>query len=173
MSIVYSGRRFKVEKKIVKLPNGLEFECERVVFPRVVVGIPVLEGDKVVLVRQYRPSVENYVIEAPAGVVKEGEDELEALKRELYEEVGAIIEKAELLFRGYTSPGYSTELMSIYLAYVERLEEPRPEPHEVLERIVLGIDDALRMIQEYKINDLKTVASLLLAAYRLKGKRSC
>jgi ADP-ribose pyrophosphatase len=159
--IIYKGRRVTLDVADVRLPNGREMKVERVLFPRAVAVLPIY-GNKVVLIRQFRPAVGQYVIEVPAGVVEEGEDVEHALVRELREEVGAEVESYEKLFEGFTSPGYSTEYLYIYYASIKDLQEPRPEPHEVIERLILDLGDAYEMARRGVINDLKTELALML-----------
>ncbi|MCG2895550.1 MAG: NUDIX domain-containing protein, partial [Vulcanisaeta sp.] len=78
--IIYKGRRVTLDVADVRLPNGREMKVERVLFPRAVAVLPIY-GNKVVLIRQFRPAVGQYVIEVPAGVVEEGEDVEHALVR--------------------------------------------------------------------------------------------
>ncbi|ADY00899.1 NUDIX hydrolase [Vulcanisaeta moutnovskia 768-28] len=166
MVIVYKGRRVMLDVSKVVLPNGREMNLEKIVFPHAVAALPIYEGNKVVLLRQFRPVVNDYVIEIPAGVIEEGENPEEALTRELSEEIGAEIDYFGKLFEGFTTPGYSTEYMVIYYVSIRRLGEPRPEPHEVIDRIVIDLRDAVNMVINGSIRDAKSALAITL--YMLK-----
>ena len=162
MVIVYRGRRVTLDVSKAVLPNGHEMSVEKVVFPHAVAALPIYEGDKVVLLRQYRPVIGDYILEVPAGVVEEGEKPEDALVRELNEEVGAEVDYFEKLFEGFTSPGYSTEYLTIYYANVKKLSEPRPEPHEVINRLIIDLSDAVNMVLSGNIRDMKSALAITL-----------
>ncbi len=170
MVIIYRGKRVTLDVSRVALPNGHEMSVEKVVFPHTIAALPIYEGDKVVLLRQFRPAINDYILEVPAGVVEEGEDPNNALIRELREEIGAEVDYYGKMFEGFTSPGYSTEYMIIYYANVRRLGEPRPEPHEVINRVIIGLDDAVKMVLDGTIKDVKSALAITL--YMLRRSRA-
>lgn len=126
MVIVYSGRRITLDVSKVMLPNGHEMNVEKILFPRAIAALPIYENNKVILLRQFRPAVNEYVLEIPAGgVVEKNETPEHALIRELNEEIGgAETDHFEKLFEGFTTPGYSTEYILIYHVNVKKLGEP-------------------------------------------------
>ncbi|WP_054853332.1 NUDIX hydrolase [Vulcanisaeta distributa] len=166
MVIVYRGRRVTLDVSKVVLPNEHEMNVEKIIFPHAVAALPIYDGNKVVLLRQFRPVINDYILEIPAGVVEEGERPEEALIRELNEEVGAEVYYFEKLFEGFTTPGYSTEYVVIYYANVKRLGEPRPEPYEVINRVIVNFRDAVNMVLSGSIRDVKTALAITL--YMLK-----
>ncbi|WP_069807448.1 NUDIX hydrolase [Vulcanisaeta thermophila] len=167
MTIIYQGRRVTLEIFETVLPNGNRMMVERVLFPSAVAALPIIKGTTdVVLIRQFRPVLNNYIIEIPAGIINPDEKPEEALIRELREEVGGVVDDYELMFQGYTSPGYSTEYLYLYSATLKYLGDREPEPHEVIEVIRLNIKDALRMLLNNEIRDHKTALALTLYAYR-------
>lgn len=167
MTIIYKGRRVTLEVYRTVLPNNHVMNVERVIFPKAVAVLPIYGGDRVVLIRQFRPVINDYIFEIPAGVVEEKESEDEALIRELREEIGAEVINYGKLFEGFTSPGYSTEYLVIYYANVRSLGEAMPEEHEVIERVIVGLSEAMDMVRRGEIKDLKTALALTL--YALKG----
>ena len=164
------GRRavFRVEE--VVLPNGHRMLIDRLVFPRAVAVLPVYSDGTAVLIRQYRPVVGEYVLEAPAGVIDEGETPEEAARRELEEETGLRARELIPLGLGYTSPGYSTEVLYLYLALDPEQGEARPEEHEIVENQLFPLEALMRMIREGAIRDLKTIALISTAYVYLKEK---
>lgn len=170
MRVECRGRRVVFESSLETLPNGRQALVDRVRFPDSVAVLPIYKGEdgswRVVLVRQFRPSIGRWTIEAPAGTIKEGEAPEEAAIRELEEEAGLRAVELRLVGGGFVSPGYSTEYMRLYLALSLRESEARPEDYEVIEgRVELGLEQALAMAREGGIEDVKTLA-LLLAAER-------
>ena len=83
---------------------------------------------QVLLVRQPRPAVETHLLELPAGLVDPGEQPIETARRELEEETGFTAQHLEPLLRFYTSPGFCTELLHIFVA--TDLQEGAAHPDE-------------------------------------------
>jgi len=107
--------------------------------PQVVVIIPFLE-DKMVLIKQYRPTLDDYIIEHPAGIIDKGETPLESAKRELKEETG--LETIDTICFSdmlYNSPGITNESLTYVIAKVKG--EPHTSNNEDTEDIeVLVVD---------------------------------
>jgi len=107
--------------------------------PDAVVIIPILD-DRMVLIKQYRPPLGDYIIEHPAGLIDKGETPLEAAARELKEEVGLdIIESFASKKITYNSPGITDE--SVVYVFAKTKGEPHTDGNESLEDIeVLVVD---------------------------------
>lgn len=165
---VFRGRRFSVEKRSYRYKDSV-FEREVVVFPESVVILPILDDDRVVLIKQYRPAINDYIYEAPAGVVESSESVRETAYRELIEETG--YKPGELIEIGYyyTTPGYSTEKMYFFIARKLEYVGIRPEKYEIIEPVVFEIKDLINMIRNNVINDLKTVMIILYYITMYKG----
>lgn len=132
------------------------------------VAILPVDGDEVVLLRQFRPAVGRWLLEVPAGRVEEGEDWREAARRELVEEAGYEAERIERIASITPSPGYSEEVIHIAVAEGLRYVGQRPEPTELIEVVRMKLEDAVREVLAQEVCDAKTLVSLLL--YRsLKG----
>jgi len=89
---------------------------ERVNCNGIVVIIPVTAEGDLLLIRQFRPVLNSYVIEFPAGLNDKGETLLDAARRELIEETGYTSETFELMAEGPVSSGLSTEILTVFLA---------------------------------------------------------
>ncbi|WP_214020050.1 NUDIX hydrolase [Methanoculleus sp.] len=154
---IYRGKRLTVEKREITLPNGKKQE-RVVVHPGGAVAILPVEGDDCYLVRQYRFAVGEYIFEAPAGTIDEGEEPHETAYRELIEETGM---KAETFVpKGwiYPSPGYTDERIWLYLA--EGLcpcSDYSMDDDEVIEVVRVPIKDLAAMIADERIVDAKTI----------------
>ncbi len=160
-------KRFRAVIAEEELPGRGRKRIFRVEAPNAVVVLPLYTSGEVVLLRQYRPAVGEWIIEAPAGTVEEGEDPLETARRELREETGLIADRLELVAEGYVSPGYSTEYMYFYLAWDPIEAEASPEEDEVLAPFKVRIEEALDMLARREIRDVKTALILLLAKSKL------
>lgn len=157
----YQGKKFDVIKKIVLLPNGRKAVREIVNYPGASAILPLLSNDKILLLRQYRASINDWIIEIPAGTLKPGEDPLECAKRELEEETGYKAKEWYKLLEIYASPGYSNEVIHIYLAKELIKSRKHPEETEVLENVYLSLEEALDFIRTNKIKDAKTITAIL------------
>jgi len=162
------GRRVRLVVEEATLPNGARRLVDRVEFPDAVAVLPLDTRDcRAALIRQYRPAVGEWLLEAPAGVIDPGESPEEAAARELEEEAGLKPTRLEKVAVGYASPGYSTEKLYYYLAPDPQQARARPEEYEVIEGVSwVPLGDALRMIEEGEIRDSKTILLLLAAARR-------
>lgn len=156
------GRRVVFRAEEETLPNGRKVLVDRVEFPSSVAILP-MDGCKVLLVRQYRPTLREWTLEVPAGTIKPGEKPEDAAARELMEEAGYRPGRLLKVGEGYVSPGYSTEYMHLYIAEELEPASAEPEHYEVIEPPVwLGLDEALE-----KVRDVKTL--LLLYAAKARG----
>ena len=159
---MYRGRKFDVKVFEAALPDGRIVIKEAVVYPGAVLILPVLRDGRIVVIRQYRAVVDNWLYELPAGTLKPGEDPVECARRELEEETGYRAGRLIKMFEAYVAPGYSTEKIIFYLAEVVEKGSQRLDEGEVIERVeALSLDRLLDMIRENRINDLKTIAALL------------
>ncbi|MCE4628618.1 MAG: NUDIX hydrolase, partial [Desulfurococcales archaeon] len=155
----------------VMLPNGKKMLVDRVIFPEAVAVLPVLEDGTAVLVWQYRPVIDKFILEAPAGVLRTGESPEEAALREMEEETGYRGGDLVRVGSAYTSPGYSTEKLHLYVALGPKPGEARPEEHEIIRVKRYGLRELAEMALRGELEDLKTIA-LVLAARRILGGES-
>ncbi|MFW6113588.1 MAG: NUDIX hydrolase [Actinomycetota bacterium] len=169
---VFEGKVVRLYLDRILLPNGKEAEREVVRHWGAVGTIAVDANEKVYMVRQYRHPVGKELLEIPAGKLDPGEDPLECGRRELMEEIGFSAGEWIKLAAFYTSPGFTDEMLHLFLAL--ELEEgvPCPEEDEFLEVVHLTLDEALNMVAGGDIEDSKTVAGLALSALYLKGAYS-
>ena len=128
---IFEGKFFDVERGHFRHEDGSEAVRELVAHPGAV-GIVVLDGDQLWLVRQPREAVGvPDLLEIPAGKLdEEGEEPLETAKRELAEEIGKQAAEWEPLGSFYTSPGFTNEQVHLFLASGLSDVDERPEVHE-------------------------------------------
>ena len=136
------------------------------------VGVVVLdEDDRVLLVGQYRYTLDEYSWEIPEGGVPFDEDLVEGARRELREETGYEAAEWRLLFRFALSNSVTDEVGAIFLATGLTAGEATPEPSEELALRWVTLDEALAMIDAGELTDLMSVASLTrVALERARGR---
>ena len=153
--VLFKGIRFNVIRKNIMIEDKV-VERDIIDFPESVIILPLLDENTILLLRQYRPVLEDYIYEVPAGVVEENEDIREAALRELIEETGYTANQLIEIGTFYPTPGYSSEKMHFFIARNLEYVGARPEPYEVIERVTISLDKAVDMIRDNIINDLKT-----------------
>ncbi len=167
---IFEGRIVRVYLDKVRLSNGKEAERE-VVLHRGAVGMVALDEEgHVFLVRQYRHATGKYLVEIPAGKLAEGEDPQDCARRELMEEVARDGDEWVRLAKFYTSPGFSDEVLHLYLVRKLREEEAEADEDEFLEIVRVPLQEALAMISRGEIEDSKTICGLALAALFLEER---
>jgi ADP-ribose pyrophosphatase len=160
---LYHGRAFNVRRDEIRLPNGKTARVDIVDHVGAVTLVPVDEQKRVWFVRQYRHPAGDVLLELPAGMVEPGELPLDCARREIREEIGMAAGRIELIGEFYLAPGYSSEFMRVFLATDLR---PDPLPGDADEFISIEpilLEVVQRMIEDGKIHDAKTLASLMLA----------
>lgn len=159
----FQGRVFDVRSDRVKLPNGQTTTLDVVVHGGAVVIVPVDDEGNIWFVRQYRYAVGLELLELPAGSIKPGEDLVLGARRELQEEIGMSARSLERLGSFYLAPGYSTELLHIFLGR-DLYADPLPgDEDEILQAEKYALSEAYTMAANGVIQDAKSLASLFLA----------
>ena len=165
----YKGIIVDVQTDMIELPNGNITMREVVRHPGGVCVAAVDEAGVVTLVRQYRYPFAAHLLELPAGKLEPGEDPLEAARRELSEETGLEADTWTELGALYTSPGFSTETLYLYLATGLHRGQAHPDPNEFLDVVTMPLGELLRRIDAGEVRDAKTVAGALRAERALRG----
>lgn len=164
---IFKGEILSLYFDKVKLPNGKTATREKVEHPGAVAVVPINKKRQVILIKQYRYPVEKDLIEIPAGKLDRSEPPLECAKRELKEEAGISGKNFDLLATIYTSPGFSNELMYIYLVTDFLEEENNPDHDEFLQILKIDLNECIKMIEEGAICDAKSIIGILMARDRL------
>ena len=165
----YKSKKFLIEKKKVTLPNGKKMTME-VLLKKPGVGIlPVMEDGSIILIRQYRAYVKKWIYEIPGGGIKKGETPRQAALRELEEETGYRAEKIRIMMKAYTTPYFSTDSPYVFVASGLGRVKARREEDELISLKVLSVGQALKMIKKQNIEDLGTVAAILMYSHMSKG----
>jgi ADP-ribose pyrophosphatase len=169
--LVLRTRVFDVQRERVIEPSGVEATRDIIVHPGSVVVLPVLADGGIVLIRQYRHSVEQYLWELVAGRRDGEESFVSGARRELREETGYTARRMRLLVDLFPSPGFLRENMAIFLATGLTKGVAQPEADERIEQRIFSLREVERWIRSGKIRDGKTVAGILYYAKYFAKKK--
>ena len=168
--LLLSTSRFSVERRVFVGADGRSVTREVVVHPGAVVILPILDARRIVMIRNFRHTVEQELWELPAGTAEPNEAPIETARRELEEETGYRAETMTPLTEFFTSPGVLTERM---FAFVATELQPVGQRLEVGERIVAEIvelDRARTWLTNGELRDGKTIAVLGTYFARMQGQ---
>lgn len=160
---LFDGRMIKLYRGKKRLPNGVKMELELIKHTGAVLIVPFINRDKIVLIRQYRPVINSYIWELPAGNINARENPLVSARRELAEEVGYRARTVKRVGYIYPSPGYCTEKIMIYEARGLTCMEPQTEADEIIKPKIFTRRGVKRLLKSGRIVDGKTICGLKLA----------
>lgn len=161
---VFRGNILRVRVDTVRLPDGRTGSREVVEYAGAVAIVALDAADRVVLVRQYRYPVGEELLEVPAGKLEAGEDPLACAKRELLEETGFAAREWRQVCTYYSTPGFTSEKMHVFLARGLEAREASTDADEFIEVELIPLARALEMIGEGVIRDGKSLIGLLAVA---------
>ena len=160
---VYRGRIVNVRNDIAELKNGHHVPREVVEHPGGVAVVAVNDKGYVMMVRQYRYPIGEELLEIPAGKLEHGEDHYDCAVRELSEETGCIAKNIVYLGPIYPSPGFSKEILYIYLASGLVCGAAHPDEDEFLSVEAVPMETLIMKIMTGEIKDAKTIIGILKA----------
>lgn len=165
-----STARFDVVEvpAVVDKPNGKTRQIVR--HPGAVTIIPIVDRDHVCLIKNYRVSVDEVLIELPAGTREPDEEAIITAERELIEETGYRCENLELLHCFLLSPGILDEQMHLYVATDLTPGAPAREEGEEIDNLVVTWQQAIDWVFSGKIKDAKTITGLLMFDHLRKNR---
>jgi ADP-ribose pyrophosphatase len=136
---VLQARKLRFELNRIVLPMGIEGTFGIIRHPGASLAVPVLDDGRVVILRQYRFAVERRILEFPAGTLENGEDPRDSMARELGEEAGYAAARWDDLGLMLPCPGYSDEVIHLFLAreLTPLVERPAGDDDEDLEVLLL------------------------------------
>ena len=169
---LYSGKVLILNRDTVELPNGRVAQLEIIRHPGASAVVPLKRDGMVVLIRQFRHAAGGFIYEIPAGKLNHQEDRKDCAARELEEEVGYKPGSLELLTSIWTAPGFTDEVIHIYLATELQRGKQLLDQDEVLEVVEWPLEEAFAKIQDGTIRDAKTIIGLQLAYWKIQNKRS-
>lgn len=164
---LYEGKIINLRIDTVELPDKKYSKREIVEHPGGVAIVGITDENKILLVSQYRKAVDRVLLELPAGKIEVNEEPKETAIKELKEETGYSTEKLEYLLEFYTSPGFSTEKVYIFLAENMEKGEQELESGEYIDVESYRIEDLIEMIENGDIIDSKTIIGIYAVKNRL------
>jgi ADP-ribose pyrophosphatase len=168
--VLYQGKVFRLQRDTVIEPGGVQADRDIIVHPGSVVVLPVFKDGSVLLIRQYRHSVGEFLWELVAGRKEPNESPAAAARRELIEETGYRAKRLRKLMRVVPTPGFVNEWMWIFAA--EGLTEgaAQPEEDEKITPRIFTMKQAEKMIERGTLRDAKSICGILY--YQRFQKRS-
>jgi ADP-ribose pyrophosphatase len=157
---IYTGKVITLNIDTVRLPNGVTVDLEMVRHPGASAIVPMKDDGIVILIRQFRHAAGGFIYEIPAGKLHPGENPKICAARELEEETGYRPKELTLLSSVFTAPGFTDEVIHIYMATGLTKTVQNLDRDEVLEIIEMPIQNAIAMIQDGRIRDAKTMIGL-------------
>ncbi|MGH7477060.1 MAG: NUDIX hydrolase [Longimicrobiales bacterium] len=171
---IHQGRIVDLSIDTVRFPDGSVGELEMIRHSGAAAVLPVIDDPAapdptVVLVRQYRYAADGYLLEVPAGRPDRlGEDWAVCARRELEEETGLVAGRLERLTRIYTTPGFTDEVIHLFLGLDCTAGRLAHDPDEFLEPVRMSLSEALDGIRSGLIVDAKTICTLCAGAAWLR-----
>lgn len=160
--VIFNGKFINLQVDTVKLPDGKESGREVVIHPGAAVVAALTEQDEILLIRQFRYPVGEVLWELPAGKLEKNEEPLECAKRELAEETGYGAREWRYISDFFTTPGFSNEVLYLYLASGLYPEKREADSEEFIELHKVPYSKAVSMISSGEIKDAKTIIGILL-----------
>jgi ADP-ribose pyrophosphatase len=172
---VHDGRIVHLSVDTVRMPDGSQKQMEHIRHAGASAILPMVgsidDADpEILLIRQYRYSAGDWLYEVPAGTRGEGEPFEDVARRELEEETGWRAGKILPLTRIYTTPGFTDEVIHLWLASELEKSATKLDEDEFVEVVPVRFSTALQWIREGRIIDGKSLATLLYAAQFIVGK---
>lgn len=162
--VIFDGRVIRVEHDEAELSNGSRAKREVVRHPGGVCAAAINKNGEAAVVRQFRYPYAEVITEFPAGKLEPEEDPLDAMKRELKEEVGATGYDWMDMGKLYPSPGYCSEVIHLYACRVDEVGNSCPDEDEFLETAFVPIKKLKEQVLSGEIRDAKTQVLVLKCA---------
>lgn len=168
--MLWRGRHVRLTMDTYRAETGSTFRRETIRHPASVVIMPMMEGKRVLLIRQFRHALNRYIYEIPAGTTEPGEPMLSCAKRELAEETGTAARRWKRLFEFYPAPGISTERMVLYRASGLRplAKKVAKDKDEYITSRIISASQAVRMVRQNQVIDAKSIIGILFGLERVR-----
>ena len=157
---IFEGRALKLRLDTVVTPDG-RVTSREIVEHDASIAVVVVDGEHIVLVRQYRDPVGMDLLEVPAGGIEPGEEPVAAAQRELAEEIGYEPGTVTRLGGIYSTPGFCTGYMHLFLATDMATKRLYAEDTAAITVVRVPKDEIPGLIASGEIQDAKSVAALL------------
>jgi ADP-ribose pyrophosphatase len=168
---LYKGKVFQLQRDTVVEPGGVKVERDIIVHPGSVVVMPVFSDGRILLIRQYRHSIGEFLWELVAGRKEPQETPAAAARRELIEETGYRAKRLRKLMRVVPTPGFVNEWMWIFAAEGLTEGEAQPEEDEKITPRIFNMTEAQKMIERGTLRDAKSICGILYYNKFIAGHR--
>ena len=145
----------------VEQVSGRKTTRDVVLHPGAVAIAALTAEEEILLVRQFRYPTGQVTYEVPAGKLEKGEEPLISAQRELAEETGYMAGEWEKATAFFTAPGFSNEMIHLYIAKKLVEAQAHPDPDEVIEYIKLPLAEAYEKTVTGEIKDAKSIIAIL------------
>ncbi len=170
--IAWQGDSWRLLVHSVQFPGGRTIEKGSIEHPGAVVIVPLRDssaGPEIIMLRQYRLALDETILELPAGTRGWQEDWLVCAQRELREETGFRAAELQSLGHCWPAPGFSNEIMAIFLATGLQSDPLPQDGDEIIATQPLMLDDLVKMALNGQLQDAKSVVGILRTAFYLQG----
>ncbi len=171
---IYTGRVVRLDVDMVRFPDGSTGELELIRHPGAAAVVPCASDPRgpdptILLIRQFRYATGGMLWEVPAGTLDPGEDPEACARRELAEEAGVTAAELRRLTSVWTTPGFTDEVIHLYMATGLTTGTPARERDEFIEVVPQPLSQVLNRIKDGEIRDAKTIVAILyMAGFVLK-----
>lgn len=159
--VVFQADRYNIHRVAYQAPDGQPHQRDIIRHPGAVVLLPVLPDGRILMIRNYRVSLDRELLEVPAGTMEIGEPPEQTAHRELIEETGYRAGKLRLLRTFYASPGICDEAMHLFLATELMPGDHEREAYEQIENRIATLEEIHAWIDDGTIQDGKTLIAIL------------
>lgn len=159
----YEGLIINVRNDVVQLPNGKTAGRDIVEHPGGVGVVAITDNNELLMVKQFRAPTKKVMLEIPAGKLEKNEDPKVCGMRELAEETGYTSDEFFKVAEVYSSPGFTDELLHIYVARGLKPVLSSPDEDEFLEIEKIPISELKKMVDRCEICDAKSVIAILMS----------
>ena len=167
---IYKGKIIDLSVETVTLPNGATADLEVIAHPGAAAVVPMKDDRTVIMVRQYRHAVGSFIYEIPAGKLHPGEDPRDCAAREVEEEIGYKVGGLEPILSFFTTPGFTNEIIHIFMGTELSPGTQNLGADEVLEIVEMPLAQALDRIKDGGIQDAKTIIGLQAIWLKMKNQ---
>lgn len=161
---IFDSPWLSLENRSYELSNGVTksdyFHLNR---PDYVLIVVIDKQRRLLVERQYRRGVDDFVYELPAGWIEKGESPTQAAKRELFEETG-VHGSGDTCFELYPQPGFSSMKAYVCFLKIDSLGAAQADEDEGISSTWMALEEVQKMAQESKIKDMGFLAALSLLA---------
>ncbi|MBM3933914.1 MAG: NUDIX hydrolase [SAR202 cluster bacterium] len=170
---MYGSRRMIYKGKVISLVEntvniaGKEIRLDQVEHPGSATAVPVLPDGRIILIRQYRFAISDWLWDIPAGLLEQGEAPDACAAREVAEEIGWTVGKLESLGSIVTSPGFSNQRVFMFVAHLQTQVQHSREHGEIMTMHTKDWAEIEGILARNELLDAKT----LVALYRYEAMR--